>query len=94
MTLLLDRPCRYGDLQRRFEVYYCSELRGRMNWTRLAAVIACVLLASGFAGTPLALAPQSGTSSKTTPLVLEENEGERRAVRRLCGLFGTNPFGF
>lgn len=52
-----------------------------MNWTRLAAVITCLLLASGFAGTPLALAPQSGASSKTTPLILEENEGERRAMR-------------
>ena len=55
-----------------------------MNWTRLAAVImrdACVLLACGFAGMPPALAPQSGTSSKTTPLILEENEGERRVIR-------------
>jgi quercetin dioxygenase-like cupin family protein len=52
-----------------------------MNWTRFAAVIACVFLACGFAATPLALAPQLGTSAKTTPLILEENEGERRAVR-------------
>ena len=42
---------------------------------------ACVLLACVGAGTPLALAPQSGTSSKTTPLILEENEGERRVIR-------------
>jgi quercetin dioxygenase-like cupin family protein len=42
---------------------------------------ACVLLACSSAGTPLALAPQSVISSKTTPLILEENEGERRVVR-------------
>src|SRR5271154_5189786 len=41
----------------------------------------CVLLACSSAGTPLALAPQSVISSKTTPLILEENEGERRVVR-------------
>src|SRR5271156_2520655 len=42
---------------------------------------ACVLLACSSAGTPLALAPQSVISSKTTPLILEKNEGERRVVR-------------
>jgi quercetin dioxygenase-like cupin family protein len=51
-----------------------------MKWVDFARG-ACVLLACGCAGTPLALAPQSATSSKATPLILEENEGERRVIR-------------
>ena len=51
-----------------------------MQWVDFARG-ACVLLVCGWVGKPLVLVPQSGTSSKTTPLILEENEGERRAVR-------------
>jgi len=51
-----------------------------MRWVDFVGV-ACVLLACSSAGRPLALAQQSVISSKTTPLILEENEGERRVVR-------------
>src|SRR5215472_16357679 len=51
-----------------------------MRWVDFVRV-ACGLLACSSAGMPLALAQQSVVSSKTTPLILEENEGERRVVR-------------
>jgi quercetin dioxygenase-like cupin family protein len=51
-----------------------------MQWVGFARG-ACVLLVCGWVGTPSILAPPSETSSKTTPLILEENEGERRAMR-------------
>jgi quercetin dioxygenase-like cupin family protein len=51
-----------------------------MQWVGFARG-ACVLLVCGWVGTPLILTPRSGTSSQTTPLILEENEGERRAMR-------------
>lgn len=42
---------------------------------------ACLLLACGYAATPLAPAPQSTSATNPTPLILEKNEGERRVVR-------------
>lgn len=40
-----------------------------------------VLLACGVAAISFARLPQSSTAVKATPLILEENEGERRVVR-------------
>src|SRR5208282_5238588 len=40
-----------------------------------------VLLACGVAAISFAQLPQSSTTVKATPLILEENEGERRVVR-------------
>jgi hypothetical protein len=40
-----------------------------------------VLLACGVAAISFARLPQSSTTGKATPLILEENEGERRVVR-------------
>src|ERR1700733_7078077 len=40
-----------------------------------------VLLACGVAAISFARLPQSSTTVKATPLILEENEGERRVVR-------------
>ena len=82
LSILSSLPTRWPSAS--LQIYYCFDCEGAMNWTRLAAVImkgSCVLLACCFGGMPLALAPQSGTSSKTTPLVLAENEGERRVIR-------------
>ena len=42
---------------------------------------AYVLLACGCAAASLAQGPQPTTSTKTTPLILEKNQGERRVVR-------------
>src|SRR5579863_7203502 len=42
---------------------------------------ACVLLAFTLAVTPSVLSPQSRETPKLTPLILEDNEGERRVVR-------------
>jgi len=42
---------------------------------------ACVLLAFTLAVTPSVLSPQSRETPKPTPLILEDNEGERRVVR-------------
>jgi quercetin dioxygenase-like cupin family protein len=50
---------------------------------RLAAFVrgACVILLCVCAATPLAPAPQSTNATKSTPLILEKNEGERRVYR-------------
>src|SRR5271155_2917984 len=40
-----------------------------------------VLLACGVAAISFARLPQSSTTVKATPLILEKNEGERRVVR-------------
>jgi hypothetical protein len=50
---------------------------------RLVSLVtgACVLLVCGFAATSSSPDSQSTSETKTTPLILEKNEGERRVVR-------------
>jgi len=45
----------------------------------------CAVLVCGYATAPPAAVPQATTATKTTPLILEKNEGERRVWRGYPG---------